>query len=343
MKNSKKWSLAELSDYVHAKIQGDPAFVVSSLAPLDTACKEQLSFYHNSKYYQTLLNTQAGAVLISEKDVAGIQLQNNFLIVSSPYLAFAQLTKLFVKDTITTPVIHPTAVISEKAVVPASACIAAYVVIEEGTELGEGVCIGANTVIGKNVVIGSGTKIYPNVTLYDEVKIGCNCIIHSGAVIGSDGFGFARDKDGWCKIYHLGSVVVEDEVEVGANTTIDRGTLKSNDTVIAQGVKIDNQVQVGHNVQIGKNTVIAGCSGFAGSAKVGQNCIIGGKVGIVGHISIADGVVITGMTLVSKPLSEKAVYSSGITVKKSNQWKENIVRMRRIDKLWNWMKKVGGE
>ena len=204
--------------------------------------------------------------------------------------------------------------------------------------LGKGTIIGAGSVLQRGVSIGENTRLAPNVTLCHDVEIGDNVMLHPGVVIGADGFGIANDKGKWIKIPQIGRVIIGNHVEIGANTTIDRGALE--DTIIGQGVKLDNQIQIGHNVIVGDNTVIAGCTGIAGSTIIGENCIIGGGVGISGHLKIADGVIITGMTMVTKSLTKAGVYSSGIPAEPTAQWHKNVVRYRQMDKLSLRVKKL---
>jgi UDP-3-O-[3-hydroxymyristoyl] glucosamine N-acyltransferase len=235
-------------------------------------------------------------------------------------------------------IIASTAVSSDEAQISDDACIDDNVVIGAHVSLGKGAFVGAGTVIQEGVIIGENARINPNVTICHNVKIGDNVIIHPGVVIGADGFGIANDKGKWLKIPQLGTVEVGHDVEIGANTTIDRGALEN--TIIGNGVKIDNQVQIGHNDIIGDNTAIAGCVGIAGSTEIGQNCIIGGGVGISGHIKIADGVMMTGMTMVTKSISEPGSYSSGIPAEPTSQWHKNVVRYRQLGKLNERLKKL---
>jgi len=227
--------------------------------------------------------------------------------------------------------IDPAASIHDTAVIGAGAHISAGVVVESGVAIADGVRIGPNCCLGRDSVVGANTHLYAGVTLYHGVSIGADCILHSGVVVGSDGFGFAPSAEGWVKIAQLGGVIIEDNVEIGANTTIDRGALDN--TVIRKGVILDNQIQVAHNVVIGENTAIAACSAIAGSTTIGKNCIVGGASGIAGHLNIVDGVHITAMTMVIKSLNEPGVYSSGTGVQPNAKWKKSIARLRQLDKM----------
>jgi UDP-3-O-[3-hydroxymyristoyl] glucosamine N-acyltransferase len=252
------------------------------------------------------------------------------LRVKNPYLAYAQVSVLFDKKPACTPGVHVSAVVDPSASIAVSACIGPNVVIEANVVVGDKTVIEAGSVIGDHTVIGKQCHIHRNVTVYHSVSMGDRVTIHSGAVIGADGFGFApKPGGGWQKIHQLGSVSIGSDVDIGANTTIDRGAL--GDTVIADGVIIDNLVQIAHNVHIGKNTAIAGCVGIAGSASIGANCTLAGGVGLVGHITIADNVHITGMTMVTKSIQEAGSYSAGTPMTTTAEWKRNAVRFSQLD------------
>ncbi|MBN0987034.1 UDP-3-O-(3-hydroxymyristoyl)glucosamine N-acyltransferase [Amphritea pacifica] len=303
--------------------------LIEGIGTLQSATEHQLSFLHSGRYQHQLSACRAGAVLVRAEHrdaVAGIA-----LVVADPYIAYARATALFCGLSETGSGISPAAQISPTALLGDHLTIGANAVIADGAQIGSGVAIGANSVIGSNCVIGENTRIAANVTLYHEVRLGASCVIHSGAVIGADGFGFASDNGEWIKIYQLGSVRVGDRVEIGAGTTVDRGAL--DDTVIGDGVILDNQIQVGHNVNIGDNTAIAACTAIAGSARIGKNCTIAGGVGIAGHLTIADGTHITAMTLVSKSILQPGVFSSGTVMEPHQQWKRNVVRFRQLDEL----------
>lgn len=325
----KTFTLAELADYLQADLQGDPQHGIKGLASLELAQSDQISFLSNAKYAAYLQQSKAGAVLLRAEQAAGYQ--GNTLVLKNPYLGFAKLSRLFDDARPAAGSCHPSAVIAADARVHASAHIGPGVVIESGCEVQAGVVIGAHSVLSQGCVIGENTQLHPRVTLYRRVRIGKDCIIHSGAVLGCDGFGFAPTGGDWEKIAQLGNLIIEDQVEIGANTTIDRGAL--GDTVIGRDVKIDNLVHLAHNVRIGEHTAIAACAGIAGSTEVGANCLLGGSTGIAGHLKIGDGVQITGMGMVTGSITEPGVYSSGTGLLPSNQWRKSAVRFRQLDEI----------
>lgn len=253
------------------------------------------------------------------------------LVVKNPELAFAKALSFFEKRPVIEAGIHPSVVMGKNCHIDSSASIAAGCVIGEEVRIGSHAIISANTVIGDRVEIGTDFYCYSQVSLYHDIVIGDRVILHSGAVIGADGFGLANDRGRWIKIPQIGRVVLGNDVEVGANTTIDRGALE--DTIIEDGVKIDNLVQIAHNVRIGANTVIAGCSGVAGSTDVGRHCMIGGGVCINDHITIADGVIITGMAMVLHSIDVPGIYSSGTGLQTNREWRKSAVRFQQLDKM----------
>lgn len=323
------FTLAELAEYVEGVVVGDPNYKIEQLGTLDKADSKALSFLANPKYQKKLSDTKAGAVLVKDQSFA--DMVQNAIVVKNPYLAFAQLTHRFVKQTQTWHGIHPSAVVASDVILGDQVQLGPNVVVEAGATLADGVEVGANSTVGANVRIGKGSKLAANVSLYQDVVIGEGCLIHSGAVIGADGFGFAPSSQGWVKIMQLGTVRIGDRVEIGANTTIDRGAIE--DTCIGNGVIIDNQVQIAHNVIIGDNSAIAGCSAVAGSTSIGERCTIAGGVGIVGHLTITDDVHITAMSLVSKSISESGSYSSGTGLEPTDKWRRSVVRLKKIDDM----------
>ena len=330
------YSLTYLADYIGAELRGDGHVQINGIATLQNAKADQLSFLANSNYEKYLSSTRAGAVIVHSRHADNCP--TNALIHENPYLAYAKLSHLWDKQGATEARVHETAVIASGAVIEEGVSIAAGVVVGAGSVIKSGVSIGPNSVIGDDCQIDENSRLAANVTLYHGVSVGKNCVIHSGVVLGSDGFGFAPVNGQWLKIAQLGGVIIEDSVEIGANTTIDRGAL--DDTVIEQGVILDNQIQVAHNVRIGQNTAIAACSAIAGSTVIGKNCIIGGASGIAGHLSITDGVHITAMTMVIKSLTEPGVYSSGTGVQTNAKWKKSIARLRQLDKMADRIKRL---
>ncbi|NNM58207.1 MAG: UDP-3-O-(3-hydroxymyristoyl)glucosamine N-acyltransferase [Legionellales bacterium] len=329
MKNNKKYTLAELAELLSAQVQGDTKTEIVGIASLQTAKPGEISFLDNSKYRQFLAETQASAVILSAEMAPKSSCP--VLIVADPYLAYAKTAALFEEKPISKPGIHPQAVIGEHCEIDPSASIGANVVIGNSVKIGKNSVIQPGCVINDKVVIGDDCWFWPNVTIYHATCIGSRTIIHSGAVLGSDGFGFAFNQGRWHKIPQIGCVIVGNDVEIGANTTIDRGALT--DTVIGNGVKMDNQIQIGHNVQIGDHTVIAAGTGISGSTKIGKYCRIAGMVGFAGHIEITDQVVITAMSSVAQSITEPGIYSSGIPAGSFKTWKKNIARFLQLDNL----------
>ena len=321
------YTLVEIAEKIQATVHGDEQCTVDSLATLTQANAGQIAFLSNSKYRQQLSETKASAVIIAEDCLEDCP--TNALVMKNPYLGYALVAQLL--DTTPTPAknIHPSAVIDDTAVLGNNVAIGANTVIEAGVELGDNVVVGAGCFIGEQVKIDSGTKLWANVTVYHQVKIGKDCLIQANTVVGSDGFGYANDRGKWIKIPQLGSVILGNNVEVGASTTIDRGAL--GDTIIHDGVILDNQIQIAHNVTIGENTAMAACSVIAGSTTIGKNCTIAGLVGINGHINIADGSIFTGMTMVTKDIASAGVYSSGSPCQPNKEWHKTNARIRKLD------------
>ena len=329
-------TLAEIAAALGAELRGDPELEITGLATLEKAGPSELSFLANPAYSRYLANTRAGAVLVSEAMAA--QVQTNVLLLDDPYLGYARISHRF--DTAPVPQggVHPTAVVDPSVRIPESASVGPYVVIEAGVRLGERVVVGAHGFIGEGCVLGDDCLLRPRVTLAHGVTLGRRCHILSGAVIGSDGFGFAVHKGEWHRIAQIGGVVLGDDVEVGANTAIDRGAL--DDTRLGNGVKLDNLVQVAHNVQIGDHSALAGKVGIAGSTRIGRHCMIGGAAGISGHLTIADGVQVTGMTLITGDIREPGVYSAGTGHMKNREWRKNAARFRQLDAMARRLKEL---
>jgi len=325
----KSYRLQEIADALGASLRGDPDVRVTGLATLQAAGPGHISFLANPSYGKYLKDTKAAAVIVSE--AAAEQAQTNVLLLDNPYLGYARLSHWFDPTPMAPEGVHPTAVIDPSATVSPSASIGPHVVVEAEACIGEQVVIGAGSCIGARSRVGDHSVLRPRVTLAHDVVIGQRCHILSGAVIGSDGFGFANEKGVWHRIAQLGGVTLGDDVEVGANTTIDRGALDS--TVIGNGVKLDNLIQVGHNVQIGDHSAMAAMVGIAGSTRIGKHCVFGGASVVAGHLDIADQVHLTGMTMVTNNISESGVYSSGVIADTNRQWRKNAVRFRQLDAL----------
>lgn len=323
--------LSELSEISGATFEGDGDCIIHAVNTLSNAAKGDIAFFSNPKYRTELQTTQASAIILKPAFVKHCPVKNR-IITDNPYLCFALIAQQLNKDAQTsTPGIHPTAVVEATATIAKSACIGANAFIGGNARIADGVVIGAGSVIGDDCVIGEDCILKANVSLYPGTRIGKRCLIHSGAVLGADGFGFAHDNGRWVKIPQTGKVVVGNDVEVGANTAIDCGAI--NDTVIADGVKLDNLIQVAHNVSLGKNTAIAGMTAIAGSTSIGEQCTIGGCSGIVGHLDIADNVHVSAMTIVTKSIKEPGQYTGNFPAMPHNLWAKNMVQLKKLDEL----------
>ncbi|HEY7884408.1 MAG TPA: UDP-3-O-(3-hydroxymyristoyl)glucosamine N-acyltransferase [Cellvibrionaceae bacterium] len=325
-------TLQEIAEYLSAVIDGDAGLIITGIAGLNSAKSEHISFLANPAYLDLLGSTEAGAVILTKEHAEGCSRPT--LIVDEPYLAYAKLSRLF--DPALTEVnrgVHPSAVIADSVVLGKNILVGPHVTIAENVTIADGVSIGPGSSIGARTSIGANTRIAANVSIYHDVFIGESCIFHSGCVVGSDGFGFAPDKinGGWCKIHQLGSVNIGNKVEVGACTAIDRGALGS--TELHDGVIIDNQVHIAHNCIIGENTAIAANCAIAGSTRIGRNCTLAGAVGVTGHIEIADNTHFSGMSMVTKSLSESGSYSSGTGILPTREWRKNAVRFSQLNDL----------
>lgn len=322
-----------------AELQGDGAVEIHRLATLEDADAGSLTFLASPSYRKHLAETRAAAVILRAGDAEAFQ--GNRLIHADPYLAFARLTALYDRAPRPAAGIHPAAVIAADAVVGEGVAIGPNVIIGEQVVIGAHTVIGANTVVMAHCRLGEHCQLAANVTLYHDVRLGDRVIIHSGAVLGADGFGFANERGQWVKIHQLGGVVVGDDCEIGACTTIDRGALS--DTVLGQGVKLDNHCQIAHNVRIGDHTAMAAFVGISGSTVVGRHCIFAGRAGAAGHLTICDNVVVTAATVVSKSLHQPGSYSSGVPLAKTGEWRKNAVRFNQLDRLFGRVRKLESE
>lgn len=320
------YSLGELAVRFGLELRGSPALRVSHVATLSQATEGALSFLANSRYRKHLGSSRATAIVVAPADVDACAVAA--LVDPNPYLAYAQIATLMYPVAPTTAGIHPSAVVASDARIAASASLGPLCVIEAGADIGERVKVGAGCTILAGARIGNDTQLMPRVTLYPAVSIGARCLLHAGAVIGADGFGFAPDQGTWFKVPQVGSVRIGDDVEIGANTTIDRGAIE--DTIVENGAKLDNQIQVGHNVVIGAHTAIAACTGISGSTTIGKRCMIGGMVGFAGHLTIADDVTVTGCSLVSASIREAGSYSSGMPTVETRAWRRMVANLRRF-------------
>lgn len=334
----KTYSLQELADELGATFRGCADVVVEGIAPLNKAGERQLTFISNAKFRDQLANCQASILVVSPADVEFCAEHSNLLIVNDPYVAYAKLAQYMDSTPKAASGIHPSAVLFDKISLGKNVSIGANAVIEEGVELGDNVVIGANCFVGKSAKIGANTQLWANVSVYHNVQIGENCLIQSGTVIGSDGFGYANERGRWIKIPQVGSVVIGNNVEIGACTCIDRGAL--DDTVIEDNVIIDNLCQIAHNVHIGTGTAVAGGVIMAGSLKVGRYCLIGGASVINGHMEICDKVTVTGMGMVMRPITEPGIYSSGIPLQPNKEWRKTAALTLGIDGINKRLKAV---
>ena len=314
MKLKKKYSLAEIASKYNCKISGDSETIFEYVSSVSNSKENSISYISDIKNISYLDETKLSCVIASNAIASKIRIP--VVIHENPQLLFIKIIK--------------------ESYEPANSSMFSST-IDPCNTIAASATIGINSVIGKNVTIGKSSVIYPNVTIYDNSIIGNNVIIQSGAVIGSDGFGLIKDADLWVKVPHVGNVLIGNNVEIGANTTIDKGTIDS--TIISDNVKIDNLVHVAHNVKIGKNTAIAACVGIAGSTDIGENCTVGGGSGLNGHINIADNVHIHGMTMVTKSIKEPGMYASGTTVEPADSWRKNQARFKELDTLAKLIKK----
>ena len=325
MARARKYRLAEIVERFGGELIGNPRTPISQVATLQSATSEQIGFLAHGKYRRQLAHTQAGAVILGRNDSALTDLPR--IVCDDPYLYFARVSALFNPQVPAQAGVHRTAVVEAGTKVPASASIGAGAYIGRGVRLGKGVTIGPGCCLGDGVELGADSRLHARVTIYGGCRLGARVEVHSGVVIGADGFGIVMEGGRWRKIPQVGAVLIGDDVEIGANSCIDRGAL--DDTVLEDGVKLDNLVQVGHNVRIGAHTAIAGCTGIAGSTRIGRNCMIGGAASIVGHLDIADGVVIHAAAVVTKSLRKPGTYS-GHPAEDSRSWAVHTAKLRRL-------------
>jgi len=330
------YTLEQLAERLGVAYVGDKNTQLHSVAGLDQAGASDLTFLGSSKFRHYLKSSKAGAIIVRPADAD--QVEGNALIADNPYLCFAKALSVMFPEPVLVAGTHASAVVNSKCRIAKQVQIEAHVYIGPDCEIADDVYIGPGCVIEEGVKIGKGSRLIANVTIRKFCEIGCRAIIHPGAVIGADGFGFVNDAGRWIKIAQIGKVVIGDDVEIGANTTIDRGAI--GDTVIGDGVKLDNLIQVAHNVKIGESTAIAAQTGIAGSTKIGSHCAIGGQVGIVGHIQIADKVTITAKSLVSQSIKESGSYSSGTPLEPTRNWHRNFARYKKLDNMAKRLKDV---
>jgi UDP-3-O-[3-hydroxymyristoyl] glucosamine N-acyltransferase len=329
-------TLGELAQRFGLEVAGDAAAGISGVCTLSPGEPGRIGFLANPKYRSTLAQTRAGAVVVGKRDASA--LVGNGLIAADAARAFAQIARLFDSNRDFEPGVHVSAVVDSDAMIGQGVHIGPQAVIEAGAQIGDGSYIGPACIVGAGAVIGAGARLEARVHIHRGVRLGLRCQIQPGAVVGSRGFGNVLGPQGWEEMPQLGSVVVGDDVEIGANTTIDRGAI--DDTVIGNGVRLDNLIQIAHNCRIGEHTAIAACTGIAGSTTVGARCMIGGAVGISGHLVIADDVIILGRAMVTTSLLEKGVYGSGLPIAPAKEWRKTVARVRRLGKLEDRVRSV---
>lgn len=321
--------LAEIVERLGGELVGDPGVAITQVATLESAGPANIAFLAQARYRPQLRATRAAAVILPQGARDATEIPR--ILCDDPYLYFARVSALLNPSLEVEPGVHPSAEIEPDAQVAASARIGPGCHIGRRAEIGEGVWIEAGCTIGDQARIGEGSRLHPSVVVYARCVVGRRAIVHSGVVIGADGFGMAFDAGQWLKIPQIGRVVIGDDVEIGANTTIDRGAL--DDTVIEDGVKLDNQIQIGHNVRVGAHTAIAGCVGIAGSARIGRHCTLGGAAMILGHLELADGVHISAGTLVTKSITRPGTYTGAYPIQENSAWRRTAARLRNLDRL----------
>ena len=310
-------------------VHGDAATRIDGVGTLADATSSQLTFLANPRYRQQLGATRAGLVVLRAEDAEDYA--GNALIARDPYVAFARMAALFDPAAQLSPGRHPSSDVDTTAQVDSAAQVCAFVTIGARSRIAAGAYIGPGCVIGDDCVVGSGSRLVARATLVARVRLGARVRVHPGAVIGADGFGLAMDAGAWVNVPQLGGVVIGDDCEIGANTTIDRGAI--DDTVLEDDVRLDNQIQIGHNVRIGAHTAMAGCAAVAGSARIGRYCLIGGGAGILGHLEICDRVTVTAMSLVTSSIREPGEYSSGTPLDDNRSWRRNAARFKQLDTM----------
>ncbi|GAA4866603.1 UDP-3-O-(3-hydroxymyristoyl)glucosamine N-acyltransferase [Luteimonas vadosa] len=324
----------ELSERFGLALSGDPGAVVSGVGTLAAAGEGDLSFLSNPRYRDQLRRTGAGVVVMREADAEGFE--GTALVAADPYVAFARIAALFDPPAALQPGIHRSAVVDPGAVVDPRAEIGPFVSVGARTRIEAGARLGPGCVIGEDCVVGEGCELVARVTLVKRVRLGKRVVVHPGAVLGADGFGLALDRSGdgephWIKVPQRGGVLIGDDCEIGANTSIDRGAIE--DTILEHDVRLDNQIQIGHNARIGAHTAMAGCAAVAGSAEIGRYCLVGGGAGVLGHLRICDHVTINAMALVTSSIDQPGEYSSGTPLMETRRWRKSAARFKQLDSL----------
>lgn len=338
MSKRKSLRLGDIVKRLGGELIGDADVRIRQVATLESAGPADITFLTQSRFLPQLGQTRAGAVILGPetRDASGLPR----IISANPYAYFASVSALLNPPAAVEPGIHESAVVDKAARVAASASIGACAVIGRHARVADHAIVGPGCFIGEGASIGTGSRLHANVTVYHGCRIGARCIVHAGAVVGSDGFGIAKEDGVWKKIPQIGRALIGDDVEIGANTTIDRGAL--DDTVIENGVKLDNQIHIAHNVRIGAHTAIAACVGIAGSARIGRNCALGGASMIYGHITLADNVNVSAGTLIMKSLEKPGTYTGVYPFSSHQRWLKNAAHLRQLDGLAKRVRELEG-
>lgn len=322
-------TLEELAHACGASVRGEPHTRIAGVGTLLQANESEITFLTNPLYRHQLASSRAAAVILKPQDVVYTQLP--CLVTPDPHACYAKVAWQLFPRAVVPAERHPTSVVHAHALVDPTVSLGSHVVVEEGAVIGAGTVVSAGCFIGAHVEVGADVILHPHVILYAGTRLGARSVVHAGAVLGADGFGMAWDRDRWLKIPQVGCVIVGADVEIGANTTIDRGAIDN--TVIEDGVKLDNLIQIAHNCHIGAHTVIAGCTGISGSTRIGRGCRIGGGVGIVGHVEIGDGVTVSGFSLITKSIHTPGVYTSSIPSQPHRDWLKTLAHLRHLPAL----------
>jgi len=332
--------LGAIAEALRGRLIGDANLIIHKLSPVGSAAPGELSFVSHARYARQIDTTQASALLVPPALAEAAQARGACIVVDDAYLAFARLTQWWRQrhEALPPPRLHPQASIDPSATLGLGVDVGPFAVIEAGARIGDGARIGAHAVVGRDSVVGEGTVLHPRVVIGARCMVGARGVLHPGVVIGADGFGFAPHQGQWVKIEQLGAVRIGDDVEIGANTCIDRGAL--DDTVIGNGVKLDNLIQIGHNVQVGENTAMAGCVGVAGSATIGANCTVGGGAVVLGHLSLADGVHISAASVVTRSILRPGQYTGMFPIDDNAAWEKNAASLKQLNRLRERLKAV---
>ncbi len=329
-------SLGELAERFSCELIGDPDVVIDGVGSLANARSNELSFLSGPAFKKQLSSTKAAAVILCVDDVDDTP--TAALVNANPYACYARMAAFICPPPVYEPGTHASSVVAATATVAETAHIAANAIVEDGATIGENSYIGPGTVVGPGCVVGNDCRLYANVTFVRDVVTGDRCIFHSGAVVGADGFGNAMTSDGWVKVPQVGGVRIGNDVEIGSSTTVDCGAI--DDTVIGNGVRLDNQIQIGHSVHLGEHTAIAASAAVAGSTHIGDRCLLAGLVGVAGHVKICDDVTIQGKGMVSRDITEPGAYASNFPVEDARTWNRRVAIFRRLDKLLGRVSKL---